>query len=173
MPRYLDLDETRRRSHQCARGELETAGSERYDESSWHAESVEEAALDASAAGAHIAYWFAWLVEHDLDSGLVCTESETLIREHVEIVNRLKAREPDAILSVPSVAEELNSSMLSHAGNQFTKAHYDRYLRDYAKVVGGAYCACSIATYARIREMLERDYAPALAAGDSDPTGAP
>jgi hypothetical protein len=171
MPRYLDLDEVRTLSHRCARGELHTHDSETYDKESGHAESVADAGLDSSAACAHIAYWFAWLVEHDLDSGFVCTESEPLIREHVEVVNQVKAREPGAILAAARLAEELDGTMLSEAGSLFTKAHYDRYCRDLAKVIGQTYGAISVETYARVREMLERDYASGLPGGDGEESG--
>jgi hypothetical protein len=127
--RRIDLEEARRLSHKCAEGELSNPLWEKYDATDWHSEAAEDLGLDYDAAGAHIAYWFAWLVEHDLESGFVCTDSDDLIRDYVTSLNRIKDGEPDAINAMLSEAEELHGTMLSDAGNRFTKANYEQPAR--------------------------------------------
>lgn len=102
-----------------------------------------ERGVNYDAAGAHIAYWFAWLVEHDLESGFVCTDSDDLIREYVASLNRLKDRQPGAIDAMLGQAEELHGTMLSDAGNRFTKANYEQYIQDYATLMGQEYAEFS------------------------------
>ena len=164
--RRIDLAQATRLSHQCAEGTLSNPLWEKYDATDWHSEDAEDLGLDYGAAGAHIAYWFAWLVEHDLESGFVCTDSDDLIRDHVASLNRLKDGEPDAINAMLGEAEELHGTMLSDAGNRFTKANYEQYLEDYADLLGQQYAEFSQANYARVREMLEVKYGPRLPSPD-------
>jgi hypothetical protein len=164
--RRIDLEQATRLSRKCAEGELSNPLWEKYDATDWHSEAAEELGLDYDAAGAHIAYWFAWLVEHDLESGFVCTDSDELIRGHVTALNRMKDGEPDAIDAMLGEAEELHGAMLSDAGNQFTKANYEQYLQDYSDLLGQQYADFSRANYTRVREMLEVKYGPRLPSPD-------
>lgn len=104
-------------------------------------------------------YWFTWLVEHDLDSGFICTDSDDLIRRYVADINRVKAAEPGAVLAMLSQAEQLNGSMLSEAGNRFTR---ERYLRDYEHLFANGYAAFSSTNYSKVRPLLEAKYAKSL-----------
>ncbi len=156
------LAQSQELSLRCARLSAYPPHWEKIDATDWHSDSASDKGLDYDAAGAHIAYWYAWLVRHDLHSGFSCTESTELMRIHFNAVARMKTGAPGAIDAMLSEAEELHSPMMTDTGQAFTSRHYERYLSDYRKLFGRAYAEFSQENFDKVYAMLDAKYAPLL-----------
>lgn len=156
-PVARSLEESMKWSLRC--DEIARDDWEKIDATDWYSEGVEDAGLDYSAAGAHITYWFAWMVENDLHSGFIWTDSRELIREHFENVDAFRKSAPANVRLLVGEVEELHGHMLSDEGNRFTNEHYEAYLTGYQKMFGGP-AAVSDKNYARLREVLKKKFNP-------------
>lgn len=93
-----------------------------YDDAEWHYDSVRELDLDVTAASTHIGMFMAWLALHDLTQS-DCNPAELHTR----------AITPGDYLRRYCV-NQIDPSMLTDAGNSFTTAGYEIYLKWYRNV---------------------------------------
>lgn len=157
------VEEAQELARACAQLTRSPPSWEKYDATEWHADAESENGCTYADAGAHIAYWFAWLALNNLHSGFVCTESAELVRSHFTAIERLKSNAPGALASILIQAEELDSSMLTKEGQRVTKLHYDRYLTDYARLLGRKCAPFSEENYTKVKQMLTDKYGQYLA----------
>ncbi|MCX4095813.1 hypothetical protein [Nocardia sp. alder85J] len=95
-----------------------------YDDAGWHDDAMAELDLPCEAAGTHIGMFMAWLTLHDLvDSEFAATGSAL----------RDRSTTPGRYL-IDHCARELNSSMLTDAGKEFTAWAYELYYRAYPSI---------------------------------------
>ncbi|AKS32329.1 hypothetical protein [Mycolicibacterium goodii] len=93
-----------------------------YDAAEWHRESVIEHDLRPTAASTHIAMFMAWLALHELTRPKFA---------RAELLARIIS--PGQYLR-HFCRDQFDESMLTDTGNAFTKAVYEQYRAEYAKL---------------------------------------
>lgn len=107
-----------------------------YDKMKWHVESVEEMGLDESNAAHHIAYFFRWLLDHQMTSDMLRQD----FAQELAAYRNGSLSALDFLLICDGC---LVSDMLSTEANAFAHDYYGPqrsvYLPDFDKCFGNRY----------------------------------
>ena len=122
------------------------------DNSDWYRDA------DAGTAGAHIAYFVAWLASRSLTaSGMISPSTLRVI----------ESRNAEAILS--ELDGKLVSAMMQDAAQQFSEEHYLDYLAAYARL--RTHDTSDQSTYHRLEAFLDEAYARWMSERGPDQSG--
>ncbi len=131
-----------------------------YDKGKYHLETVEKYGLPESHAYHHTAYFFRWLIEHDLMSDEFRSETQSFDPDGIT---------NDAVLQTYEWWDCcLIDDMLSDEGNAFAQHYFDfdrgSYLSDYMGLLQGNlpsefHIALTEKNYQRLKQIIDRRFA--------------
>lgn len=134
-----------------------------YDKLDWHYDAAVAAGQPPENAFAHIGFYLAWLIRHDLHDPTVFPASHVAAVKNGEMTGSDLADDIDTKL-VPDV--------MNREGRAFSDARYARFLEEYASLFANVpeYGVIDDApNYARVGAVIDRLYAAWVADGRPEP----
>jgi hypothetical protein len=130
-----------------------------YDKLDWHVDSAVGAGQPPENAFAHIGFYLAWLIRHDLHN------ARFLPAEHIDAVKRGEMTGSDL---ADDIDTKLVGQVMNSEGRAFSDARYGAYTTEYGEAFND-YADYAViddeANYQRAANLLDRLYAAWVAAG--------